>query len=99
MADFAAAANAIATAIRGIAPPPPAAAPQSVSLTPFTGAVRAVTEDSYSASNWNLPSPLHKYQMLNKLDFYNFICKAVLKTIFWNYQLPAKTHLIMRYYH
>ena len=43
MADVAAAANAIATAIRGIAPPPPAAAaPQSVSLTPFTG---AVTED------------------------------------------------------
>ena len=39
MADVAAAANAIATAIRGIAPPPPAAAPQSVSLTPFTGAV------------------------------------------------------------
>ena len=42
MADVAEAANTIATAIRGIAPPPPAAAPQSVSLTPFTG---AVTED------------------------------------------------------
>ena len=42
MADVAAAANAIATAIRGIATPPPAAAPQSVSLTPFTG---TVTED------------------------------------------------------
>ena len=39
MADVAATANAIATAIRGIAPPPPAAAPQSVSLTPFTEAV------------------------------------------------------------
>ena len=45
MADVAAAANAIATAITGIAPPPPAAAPQNVSLTSFTGAVRAVTED------------------------------------------------------
>ena len=42
MADVAAAANAIATAIRGIAPPPQGAALQSVSLTPFTG---AVTED------------------------------------------------------
>ena len=39
MADNAAAANAIATAIRGFAPPPPPAAPQSVSLTPFRGAV------------------------------------------------------------
>ena len=42
MAEFAAATNAIATAIRGIAPPQPAVAPQSVRLTPCTG---AVTED------------------------------------------------------
>ena len=39
MTDVEAAANAIATAIRRIAPLPTAAAPQSVSLTPFTGAV------------------------------------------------------------
>ena len=42
MADVVAAVNAIATAVRGIALPPPAAAPQSGSLTPFTG---AFTED------------------------------------------------------
>ena len=42
MADVAPAADGIATAIRGIAAPPPAAAPQSVNLTRFT---RAVTED------------------------------------------------------
>ena len=42
MADVATTANAIATAIRGIAPPPPAAAPQSVGLT---SVMRAYTED------------------------------------------------------
>ena len=42
MADVVAAADGIATATRGIAPPPRTAAPQSVNLTPFT---RAVIED------------------------------------------------------
>ena len=42
MADVAATANAIATATRGFAPLPLAAAPQSFSLNPFT---RAVTKD------------------------------------------------------
>ena len=40
MVDVAAAAKAIATAIREFAPPPPAAEPQSVSLTPFTELLR-----------------------------------------------------------
>ena len=39
MADVAAAASSIATAFGGIASTPPAEAPQSVSLTPFTGVV------------------------------------------------------------
>ena len=40
MADVAAAANAIATTSREIAPAPPAAAPPGFSLTLLTGAVK-----------------------------------------------------------